>query len=95
MAIAGDRPETGVRIHIERDKALVDPPWHYRGAVHVPDASYPCQAEVSATGEVRVTVEGGTPDLPEKIRLIVRAVHRQVEDGEPPAWRIQRWRGDK
>lgn len=95
MPIAGDRPETGVRIHLERDKAQVDPPWHYRGAAHVPDASYPCRAEVSATGEVKVVVEGGSADLPEKIRLIVRAVHRQVEEGEPPAWRIQRWRGDK
>jgi hypothetical protein len=43
--------------------------------------------------------EGGTPpppDLAEKIRLIVRTVYKQAKaDGEPPAFRIVRWRADK
>lgn len=94
MAIAGERPETGVRIMLERDEARNDAPWTYRGAAHVPDASYPCDVEVSSTGEVTVRLEGGPADLPEKIRLIVRAVYRQA-DGDAPAWRIVRWRADR
>ena len=36
------------------------------------------------------------PDLAEKIRLIVRTVYRQAKsDGEPPAFRIVRWRADR
>ena len=94
VAIAGERPETGVRIMLERDGAKNDPPWNYRGAAHVPDASYPCSVEVSAAGEVTVGLASGPSDLPEKIRLIVRAVYRQA-DGDAPAWRIVRWRADK
>lgn len=102
MPIAGDRPETGVRIQIARDKAREDPPWSYAGAAHVPDASYPVAVVVDADGHVEVTVsaaEGGAappPDLAEKVRLIVRTAYRQAKaDDEPPAWRIVRWRGEK
>ena len=102
MPIAGDRPETGVRIKIERDKSREDPPWQYAGAAHVPDASFPVAVVVDAEGEVTVTIshalDGAAPpaDLPEKVRLIVRTAYRQAKaDGEPPAWRIVRWRGEK
>ncbi|MBX3264506.1 MAG: hypothetical protein KF782_32840 [Labilithrix sp.] len=103
MPIAGDRPETGVRIHIERDRARSEPPWSYAGAAHVPEASFPLRVTVDAAGEVAVTVgaeqAGGAeapPDLAEKVRLIVRAAYRQAKaDDEPPAWRIVRWRGEK
>lgn len=102
MPIAGDRPEAGVRIKIERDKALDDPPWRYAGALHVPEASFPVAVDVDASGEVAVAIspapDGALPpgDLTEKVRLIVRAVYRQAKaEGEPPAWRIVRWRGDK
>jgi hypothetical protein len=102
VPIAGDRPETGVRIQIERDKSREDPPWSYAGAVHVPDASFPLAVVVDAAGEVTVTLSpSGTsaeppPDLAEKVRLIVRTVYRQAKaDDEPPAWRIVRWRGEK
>ena len=102
MPIAGDRPETGVRIKIERDKALEDAPWRYAGAAHVPEASFPVAVVVDDAGEVMVTIspaaDGTAPpaDLPEKVRLIVRTVYRQAKaDGEAPAWRIVRWRGEK
>ncbi|MBX3215575.1 MAG: hypothetical protein KF850_26285 [Labilithrix sp.] len=103
MPIAGDRPETGVRIQIERDKSRSEPPWSYAGAAHVPDASFPIRVTVDAAGEVTVTLgaaESGAatppPDLAEKVRLIVRTVYRQAKaDDEPPAWRIVRWRGEK
>ncbi|MBX3208792.1 MAG: hypothetical protein KF764_27415 [Labilithrix sp.] len=103
MPIAGDRPETGVRIQIQRDKARPEPPWEYAGAAHVPDASFPVAVTVDAAGEVVVTISPAEADatappvdLAEKVRLIVRAVYRQAKsDGEPPAWRIVRWRGEK
>lgn len=102
MPIAGDRPETGVRIYVERDKTHEEPPWSYAGAAHVPEASFPVVVTVDAGGDVRVTVadasDGSPPpaDLAEKVRLIVRTVYRQAKaDDEPPAWRIVRWRGEK
>ena len=97
MAIAGDRPESGVRIAIERVKTKEDPPWSYSGSAFLPDASFDLRVVVSAEGEVEVDLGEGAPaDLAEKVRLIVRTVYRQAKsDGEAPAWRIVRWRGDK
>lgn len=103
MPIVGGRPETGVRIFIERDKSGEDPPWLYSGAAHLPSASFPLSVAVDAAGEVTVTLSpeatsGGSPpaDLAEKVRLIVRTAYRQAKaDAQPPAWRIIRWRGDK
>ncbi len=102
MPIAGDRPETGVRINVEREKSREDPPWAYAGAAYVPEASFPVTATVDASGEVTVDVSPSAeglappPDLAEKVRLIVRTAYRQAKaDDEPPAWRIVRWRGEK
>jgi hypothetical protein len=103
VAIAGNRPETGIRIAIERDRSRREPPWTYAGAAHLPSASFPLQVVVDAAGEVSVTLSpdstSGAPppeDLAEKVRLIVRTAYRQAKaDGEPPAWRIVRWRGEK
>ena len=98
MGIIGERPETGVRIAIERAREG-GPPWSYAGAATLPAASYPVCVTVSEAGEVGVelspTAEGAAApaDLAEKVRLIVRAVYRQAKaDDEPPAWRIVRWR---
>jgi hypothetical protein len=46
---------------------------------------------------VDVTLPPAAPsDLAEKVRLIVRTVFKQsAADGEPPAWKINRWRGEK
>ncbi len=103
MAIAGERPETGVRIQIERDKSREDAPWSYAGAAQLPDASFPLAVEVSASGDVSVSLSpepttGKLPpsDLAERVRLIVRTAYRQAKaDDEAPAWRIVRWRGEK
>lgn len=103
MAIAGDRPESGVRIRIERDKSKDEAPYVYSGAAYIPDASFPLSVVVDAGGDVAVTLspaaessEPPPPDLAEKVRLIVRTAYRQAKaDGEPPAWRIVRWRGEK
>src|SRR5688500_2162757 len=58
VPIAGDRPETGVRIVIERDKSLRDAPWTYRGAAYLPDAGFPLQVTVTAEGDVTVDLDG-------------------------------------
>lgn len=98
MAIIGERPETGVRIAIERPREG-GPPWSYAGAAVLPDARYPLRATVTEAGEVGVELEPSADaqappvDLAEKVRLIVRTVYRQAKaDNEPPAWRIVRWR---
>jgi hypothetical protein len=96
LSIVGERPESGVRIAIERDKQS-GPPWNYRGGAFLPDASFECAVVVSQQGEVEVTLPADAPgDLAEKVRLIVRTVFKQSNaDGEPPAWKINRWRGEK
>jgi hypothetical protein len=102
VAIVGERPETGVRIAIERPREG-GPPWAYAGSASLPDASFPVRVTVSDAGDVDVALsgadEGGAAppsDLAEKIRLIVRTAYRQAKsDGEPPAFRIVRWRADK
>jgi hypothetical protein len=92
VPIVGDRPETGVRIRIERDPSRDEPPWSYAGAAHLPDASVPIEVLVTGDGEVTVSGEASA-DLAEKVRLIVRTVFKQAKaDDEPPAWRIVRWR---
>ena len=103
MAVGGERPESGVRILVERDRSATDPPWRYTGAAHLPAVSFPLSVVVDGSGDVKVTLsasesEGAAPpaDLPEKVRLIVRSVFKQAAaDGQPPAWRIVRWRGEK
>ena len=81
-----------MRIAIERPRDG-GPPWRYEGHAHTPDASAPIGVVVAADGAVDVDAP---PDLAEKIRLIVRTAFKQAaSDGEPPARRIVRWRGEK
>ena len=97
VGIVGERPETGVRIAIERPREG-GPPWAYAGTATLPDAVFPVTASVSSEGEVDVTLGGNSPpsDLAEKIRLIIRAAYRQAKsDGDAPPFRIVRWRADK
>lgn len=90
-----------MRIAIERPKHEA-PPWHYHGAAHLPEVTFPLRATVAEGGEVEVELSpaagGDVPpsDLADKARLIVRTAYRQAKaDGEPPPWRIVRWRGEK
>jgi hypothetical protein len=102
VAIIGERPETGVRIAVERPREG-GPPWSYSGSAALPEDVFPVQVTVSEDGDVGVTLgpskDGGAlppADLAEKIRLIVRAAYRQAKsDDEAPAFRIVRWRADK
>jgi hypothetical protein len=91
-----------VRIAIERPREG-GPPWSYEGSAFLPDASFSARVTVSEAGDVDVVLGPGPEDgaqapadLAEKIRLIVRTVYKQAKtDGEPPAFRIVRWRADK
>ena len=106
VSIVGERPQSGVRIAIERPRTE-GPPWSYDGTAALPAAIFPVRVTVSDIGEVDVLLspasepapESGVmppADLAEKIRLIVRTVFRQAKsDGEPPAFRIVRWRADR
>ena len=96
MGIVGDRPESGIRIRVERG-AAVSPPFRYRGTATTPEEDFAIEATVDAKGEVTVHVGQGAPsELAEKVRLILRAAVRQARtDGDgTPARTIVRWRPD-
>lgn len=87
-----------MRITIERARDG-GPPWHYRGAAHLPEKSHPIDVTLAADGTATVGVapsgDGAAPptDLAERVRLIVRTAFRQAaSDGQLPARRIVRWR---
>jgi hypothetical protein len=96
MGIIGQKPETGIRIDVERPQAG-GPPWRYRGTVATVDAELAVGATITEGGEVQVELAGpAAGELAEKIRLILRSVHKHAAaDGLPPARRIQRWRADE
>jgi hypothetical protein len=99
VSIVGDRPESGVRITLERPRDG-GPPWAYEGTATIPEASFPLRVIVQEDGTVEVELGaaedvGTAPpaDLPERIRLLVRTAYRQAKtDDEAPARRIVRWR---
>jgi hypothetical protein len=95
MGIVGDRPESGIRIAVER--AQGGPPWCYEGTATTPGEDFALAATIDAHGEVVVEVgPGAPPELAEKVRLILRAVVRQATaDGAgEPARKVVRWRPD-
>lgn len=99
MSIVGEKPESGMRITLERPRDE-NPPWIYAGAIELPDLRLAIRVVVSAEGDVTVTADPTDPaapplssDLGERVRLLVRTAYRQAKsDGEPPARRIVRWR---
>jgi hypothetical protein len=96
MGIVGGRPETGVRIAVERG-GPGGPPWRYEGEAVTADARFPLVAVVAADGDVSVELPREAPaPLAEKVRLLVRAAWKHAqEDGAPPPRRIVRWRADR
>ena len=92
MSIVGERPESGMRVRLERPLEG-GPPYLYAGEVATAEGARPLSAVVDAEGEVAVAMAGADAALLEKLRLIVRAAFRHArEDGRPPPRRIQRWR---
>ncbi|MBL8610993.1 MAG: hypothetical protein JNL38_26865 [Myxococcales bacterium] len=100
MGIVGDKPESGLRLHVEREARNVDAPYRYRGTLAAPEDSWAVEAEIAAGGATRVDLApsaGGAPappDAAERVRLILRTALRQA-DGGPPPRKIVRWRGEK
>ena len=95
MSIVGDRPETGVRIEVERDAA--GPPWRYAGEAVTPSTRVRIAATVAEDGAVSIRVDRDAPaSLAEKARLLLRAAwkHSDAEHAPPPR-RIVRWRADR
>ncbi len=83
MAIVGDRPESGMRIVLDRVR---EEPLEYAGRVQTPESD----VEIVVVGD---DVRGAPPELAEKVRLLVRSALRHAEaDGRPPPARIARWR---
>ncbi len=89
MAVTGDRPESGVRLELERPREG-GPPWEYRGRAATPDGEWPVAATIGAEGEVRVEAP---PELQTKVSLILRTAFKHGQ-GAPPR-KIVRWRGEK
>lgn len=97
MGIVGERPESGVRIVLERPR-FGGPPWVYTGSAFTPDAGFALVATVEADGAVSVDLaEGAPPEVKEKVRLMVRTLYKQskAEGDAAPARSIVRWRGEK
>jgi hypothetical protein len=96
MGIVGDRPETGVRIDVQRDR-LGGPPWRYEGEVATPAERLELRVVVEADGSVAVELSGDAAPartvLAEKVRLMMRAAWRHgQEDAAAPPRRVVRWR---
>jgi hypothetical protein len=96
MGIVGRHPESGVRIEVERARA-VEPPWRYEGEVVTPSDRYRVAATLAEDGGVSVELQSGAPPaLAEKTRLLVRSAWKHAhEDEAPPPRRIVRWRADR
>jgi len=97
MGIIGERPETGVRIEVERPRDG-GPPFRYTGHAVTPDARVPVVANVAADGaiEVELAQPAPSPGLAEKVRMLLRAAWKHAGDeGAPPPRRIVRWRPDR
>jgi hypothetical protein len=92
MAIIGERPESGVRLELERPRGEAAP-FRYEGSLVTPNERTHLTVEIDASGEVVVTAAGVDDDTLEKVRLLIRAAckHARAED-RPPPLRIQRWR---
>ncbi|MGH7270603.1 MAG: hypothetical protein ACREJ3_09245 [Polyangiaceae bacterium] len=99
MTIIGSRPESGVRIDVQRSRGG-GPPWHYCGEAALAEARFEVEATIGADGSVQVrALPGGSraPDreLIERLRLVLRGAWKHAQkDDTPPPRRIVRWRAD-
>ena len=95
MAIIGERPESGMRLEIERPRGDVAP-FRYEGWVKTPETKIAVVALIDTLGLVDVSGVGLDDDSLEKVRLMIRAACKHARtEGRPPPLRIQRWRGPR
>lgn len=94
MPIVGPRPESGIRVDVERPLSPAGPPWHYTGHVATPEASHALEATLAEDGSADVSLPADAPaGLDEKVRLLLRAAFKHAQgEGRPPPRRIVRWR---
>jgi hypothetical protein len=79
MGIIGERPESGVRLDLERPRAG-GPPWEYSGHVVTPAARFAARATVLGDGAVSVAIDGDAPlDIADQVKLIVRAAYKHAQ----------------
>jgi hypothetical protein len=88
----------GLRVAIERP-VRGGPPWTYVGTVERHSVVHRVEAVLASDGSVTVTLDGEevastATGLADRVRLLLRAVHRQAtaEGLSAPARRIVRWR---
>jgi hypothetical protein len=95
MAIAGDRPESGFRIELERSHDA-GPPWEYQGFAVTREARFALGVHVSGDGSVRVDMAPNAPAaLAETLRRLARVLWKHARlDGVAPPRRVVRWRAD-
>jgi hypothetical protein len=96
MTIVGTRPETGLRIDVERPRDG-GPPWRYEGQAVTPADTFGLVATVEPDGAIGVELDSRAPaPLAEKARLLLRAAWKHAQDDDlPPPRRIVRWRADR
>ena len=93
VSIAGELPETGFRIRLEREPSEAAP-WRYTGELRTASSNLGVTAVMSAAGEIEVSLEllPGGPDaadgaldrgLGEKVRLLLRAIYKNTCAEEP------------
>ncbi len=96
MSIVGSQPESGMRLSLERRGG--GPLWTYEG--HIATSEGIIATSVTVLGDHVEIAPGLSPDLAERVRLLVKSVvraarttrtTRTTEDGPPPR-RIERWR---
>ncbi len=95
MGSGGSRPETGLRIDLERPVVAgrAGPPWRYQGTVTTPDAAFPLRALVTEAGAVAIDAGPLPEGVEQKAKLLLRAAwkHASASEAAPPR-RIVRWR---
>lgn len=100
MAVTGEKPESGVRIELARERGA-STPLVYEGSAETPDAVIGVRVTVAAEGEVKVDYTEpndphATRELEDRVRMLVRTVLKHAKsDGVAPPLRISRWRGDR
>jgi hypothetical protein len=96
MGIIGPRPETGVRIELERPLEG-GPPWRYDGQAVTPTQRFDVAVVVSLDGDVAVELPEDAPEgLAARVRLVLRAAWKNAEQERPaPPRRIVRWRAER
>lgn len=101
MTIAGDHPEQGVRVALERKRVEVNTV-HYEGDAFTPKTKHAVKLAIDvATGNATVGVEG----LDDKDAAFIKQLGKQLwrlatqtpEENGGGDWprRVQRWRGPK